>query len=250
LHKGSLTFNPSLHPTDTFSMVTSQGEGFAVQVARHGTGALVTVAGDIDISTADALQAALDRVADCPLIELDLAEVVFVDSTGIGVVAQALARARVTHRMLTLREASSAVRRAFELSGIGDALGALADDDATTTSTTLEVVNRFNAATARHDVDEMVALVTPDVLFETTAPPDGAVVIGRGAVRAVWEDLFRNAPNAHLEAEEVIAVGQHCTVCWRYVFDRTEPASGHIRGVDVIRVSNGLIAEKRSYVKG
>ncbi len=211
---------------------------------------MVTVAGDIDVTSTVKLEEALDRVADWPLVELDLGGVGFIDSTGLGVLAQAHARARVTRRELAIRVASPAVRRTFEVSGLGDVIEPLSASAADVTGTTLDVVNRFNDANARHDVDEMVALVSPDVLFETTTPPDGAVVIGRGAVRAVWEQLFRTAPNAHVEAEEVIAVGEHCTVCWRYVFDRTDPAGGHIRGVDVIRVTNGVIVEKRSYVKG
>jgi hypothetical protein len=35
---------------------------------------------------------------------------------------------------------------------------------------------------------------------------------------------------------------------WRY--DWSGAAPGHVRGVDLFRVQNGLVAEKVSYVKG
>jgi hypothetical protein len=46
-------------------------------------------------------------------------------------------------------------------------------------------------------------------------------------------------------AEEVIDAGDRVVTRWRYDFD-----GGHVRGVDVFRVRDGLVAEKFSYVKG
>ena len=47
----------------------------------------------------------------------------------------------------------------------------------------------------------------------------------------------------------MIATGDRCVVQWRYTWndDGTEQ---HIRGVDVIRVRDGKVAEKFAYVKG
>jgi hypothetical protein len=36
---------------------------------------------------------------------------------------------------------------------------------------------------------------------------------------------------------------------WTYTFNTTQPDRGHMRGVDVFRVQDGLVAEKFSYVK-
>ena len=56
------------------------------------------------------------------------------------------------------------------------------------------VVSTFNEATNRHDIDAMLALVCDDVVFESTAPPDGDRLVGRAWVREVWEDISRSHP--------------------------------------------------------
>jgi ketosteroid isomerase-like protein len=90
-----------------------------------------------------------------------------------------------------------------------------------------------------------MAAMTEDCVFESTAPPDGERYEGQDAVRAAWTAFFRDSADAVFEAEEQITSGNHVTVLWRYSWD-----GGHVRGVDVFRVRDGLVAEKRSYVKG
>ncbi len=58
--------------------------------------------------------------------------------------------------------------------------------------------------------------------------------------------MLQSSPDAHFETEEMFATGNRCTVRWRYTFNGTQ----HIRGVDVLRVRDGKIAEKLAYVKG
>jgi ketosteroid isomerase-like protein len=115
---------------------------------------------------------------------------------------------------------------------------------------TLDVVQRFNDATNEHDVDRMMACMSDDVVFESTSPPDGERFEGAEAVRQAWLALFLNAPRSRFEGEEVVVAGERCTVRWRYLFDAESPAAGHVRGIDLIRVSDGKIVEKLSYVKG
>jgi len=115
---------------------------------------------------------------------------------------------------------------------------------------TRDVVDRFNEATNRHDVDGMMACMGDDVVFESTSSPDGERFEGASAVRQAWEALFLEAPRAIFEGEEVVVAGDRCTVRWRYVFDVDTPDSGHVRGIDLIRVANGKIVEKFAYVKG
>jgi ketosteroid isomerase-like protein len=115
---------------------------------------------------------------------------------------------------------------------------------------TAELIERFGDAVNRHDIDEMIALMSDDVVLETTSPPDGERIEGSAAVRAFLEDVFRASPNAAVETEELIAAGDLCTVRCRYIFDRSRPEAGHVRSVDVYRVSRGKIVQKLSYVKG
>lgn len=116
----------------------------------------------------------------------------------------------------------------------------------TETAETLQVVDRFNVAFNRHDVDAVMALMTDDVVFENTSPaPDGERFSGQAAVRAFWERFFADSPQARFDAEEVVVAGDRCAVRWRYDW-----GDGHIRGIDLFRVRDGKVAEKLSYVKG
>jgi len=111
---------------------------------------------------------------------------------------------------------------------------------------TLAAVNRFNEAFNRHDVSAVMSQMTEDCVFESTSPaPDGQTFEGQADVRAVWEDFFRTSPTAHFDAEEIFTSGDRCVVRWLYTYE-----GGHIRGVDVIRVRDGKVAEKFAYVKG
>ena len=118
------------------------------------------------------------------------------------------------------------------------------------TDATITAVQRFNEAFGRHDVDAIMALMTPDCIFDSTRPsPDGERIEGAGPVRAYWEAFFSRSPQARFEAEEIFGAGDRCVVRWVYHWIR-EGAPGHVRGVDLFRVVNGRVAEKLSYVKG
>src|SRR5262249_39221107 len=115
---------------------------------------------------------------------------------------------------------------------------------------TLDVVNRFNEAFNRHDVDTVMAAMTEDCVFDSTRPPpDGERIVGQAAVRKFWEAFFSRSPQALFETEEIFASGDRAVVRWVYHWAR-EGVRGHVRGVDVFRVRDGRVAEKLSYVKG
>lgn len=109
----------------------------------------------------------------------------------------------------------------------------------------ITVVETFGAAWAAHDLDAAVALLTDDCVFDATGPaPDGMRHEGRAAVRLAWGAIFSDSAS-RFEPEETFAAGDRVVQCWRYSWD-----GGHVRGVDVIRVRDGRVAEKLSYVKG
>jgi ketosteroid isomerase-like protein len=109
----------------------------------------------------------------------------------------------------------------------------------------IDVVTRFGAAWAAHDLDAAIALVTEDCVFEATGPPpDGAVAVGKDEVRAAWRPIFADT-TSRFEPEETFPAGDRVVQRWTYSW-----ADGHVRGVDVMRVRDGLVAEKLSYVKG
>jgi ketosteroid isomerase-like protein len=111
----------------------------------------------------------------------------------------------------------------------------------------LQVMDRFTAALNSHDLEAVAALVTGDVVFESTSPPpDGTRYEGRGAVLAVWGQMLAATPRARFSVEEQFSAGSgRAVVRWRYDW-----AGGHVRGVDIVRVRNGQLAESLAYVKG
>jgi len=115
---------------------------------------------------------------------------------------------------------------------------------------TADALDRFSEAFERHDVDGIMATMTADCVFESTAPPDGIRHEGAAAVRAAWETFFRSSPDASFETEECIVTADRAVVRWRYRWTDADGRSGHVRGVDLFRVRDGKVAEKLSYVKG
>ena len=107
------------------------------------------------------------------------------------------------------------------------------------------VVEKFGSAWAGHDLDAALALVAPDGVFEATGPaPDGTRCVGLDAIRAAWKPIFDDT-SSRFEEEETFVAGDRVVQRWRYSWD-----GGHVRGVDVFRVRDGMVAEKLSYVKG
>lgn len=116
-------------------------------------------------------------------------------------------------------------------------------NESSTARAALDTVARFNAAFDAKDVDAVMAAMTPDCVFEDTSPPDGGRHVGQAAVRMMWDKLF--AGDGAFVNEEVFAAGDRVVSRWRYDW-----ADGHVRGVDVFTVRDGLVAEKLAYVKG
>ncbi|GAA2545684.1 nuclear transport factor 2 family protein [Pseudonocardia hydrocarbonoxydans] len=117
--------------------------------------------------------------------------------------------------------------------------------EAADTAEAVAAVDRFGTAFDAQDVDAIMAAMTPDCVFEDTSPPDGVRHEGPAAVRRAWEALFAASPDGVFTTEEVIPAGDRVVVRWRYAFD-----GGHVRGVDLFTVRDGLVAEKLAYVKG
>jgi ketosteroid isomerase-like protein len=112
------------------------------------------------------------------------------------------------------------------------------------TDQTLSVMDRFNDALALRDIEGLLAAMTEDTVFENTSPaPDGTRLQGIPAMRKFFTELFEANPGARFDVEEQFAAGDCCVV-------RCDWGAGHVRGVDIIRLRDGLIAETFSYVKG
>jgi len=115
----------------------------------------------------------------------------------------------------------------------------------------IRLVLEFNEALNRHDVPGMMKLMSDDCVFENTAPaPDGTAYTGKEAVTRFWRDFFRESPQAHIEIEEIFGMGLRCVMRWKYQWVDAAGSKGHVRGVDIFQLKEGLISAKFSYVKG
>jgi ketosteroid isomerase-like protein len=114
----------------------------------------------------------------------------------------------------------------------------------------IQLIIEFNDALNAHDPAAMMRLMSADCVFENTyPPPDGERYVGWEAVRAFWEAFFYPDEGQKIEIEEIFTSGERGVMRWVYRWGAGGQA-GHIRGVDVYRVRDGLIVEKLSYVKG
>ena len=111
----------------------------------------------------------------------------------------------------------------------------------------LRTVLAFNEALNRQDITSMIELVSEDCVFESIDPaPDGARYVGKEAIAQYWQDFFRNAPQAQVKIEDAYGFGDQCIKRWRY----QDADIDGMRGVDIVKVTDGLISELFSYVKG
>jgi len=111
---------------------------------------------------------------------------------------------------------------------------------------TAEIMNRFNDVFQRHDPSGLRDLVAENCVIENTGPaPDGSRHEGREACITLWASIA-TAPGTGFDVEEVVACEDRATIRWRYRFGEGQS----IRGVNLMRVSNGRIVEAMGYVKG
>jgi predicted SnoaL-like aldol condensation-catalyzing enzyme len=100
----------------------------------------------------------------------------------------------------------------------------------------MRLVLQFNEAFNRHE--------------NTEPAPDGTRFSGKEVVTQFWQDFFRESPHAHIDIEEIFSAGNRCIMRWKYSWIDASDQKGHVRGVDIFQVRDGLISEKLSYVKG
>jgi ketosteroid isomerase-like protein len=121
------------------------------------------------------------------------------------------------------------------------------DNDVQTT-TTAELMRRFNDVFQRHNPAALPDLVAEDCVIENTQPaPNGSRHVGRDACVALWKQIA-TTPGTHFDLEDVVVAGDRAIIRWRYWWGEAEGNS--IRGVNLMRVRQGKIVEAMGYVKG
>ena len=114
-------------------------------------------------------------------------------------------------------------------------------------SRTLQVLQRFNQAFVQHDGALLDDLIAEDCVMESVEPaPDGTRYAGRKVCLEFWKNLANNRDGLFAD-EEIVALGERAIIRWRYRFGPR--LSQSVRGVNVMRVREGLIVEALGYVK-
>ncbi|HEY3673831.1 MAG TPA: STAS domain-containing protein [Acidimicrobiia bacterium] len=106
----------------------AENDGLTLHVEQDGQGPVLHVKGEIDLVTAPQLRASLLELAGNVVV--DLTDVAFLDSTGIGVLVVARNRFMVDGGGLTLRRPNDVITRTLEIVGIGEWIEGHRDGDA------------------------------------------------------------------------------------------------------------------------
>ncbi len=95
---------------------------FQVRVHDKAGNSVVTVAGEVDVSTAPTLRARLDGLAPGRRTVVDLSDVTFIDSTGLGVLVAARRRAQqgAPPGEIRLVVTRPQVAKVFEVTGLAE----------------------------------------------------------------------------------------------------------------------------------
>jgi anti-sigma B factor antagonist len=95
-------------------------EKLSLRVKEHAGRTVVTVAGEIDMASSPQLRDCLHDLSG--IVVIDLADVTFLDSSGLSALVSACKRLRDLSGDLRLRAPQPGVRRIIEITGLGDFL--------------------------------------------------------------------------------------------------------------------------------
>jgi len=120
-----------------------------------------------------------------------------------------------------------------------------------TAAVTIEVLQAFADAWNRHDVDAIMAFMTPDCVFESSAGPEvcGTRYAGHDAVRAGFADVWATFPDAHWGDARHFVRGDRGVSEWTFTGTRSDGTRVEVHGCDVFTFREGKIALKDSYRK-
>lgn len=93
---------------------------FSVTASAEGDERTLQVSGELDIASAAELRGAGEAAfsGDCSTLRLDLADVTFMDSTGLGVLIGLRNAAQSSEKTLVIANPSPTVSRLLDLSGL------------------------------------------------------------------------------------------------------------------------------------
>ena len=124
-------------------------------------------------------------------------------------------------------------------------------DDLTTRTISTSFLDAFAEAWNRHDTDAILAMMTPDCVFESSRGPDvkGMVHTGQDEVRRGVEAVFATFPDAQWNTPAHFIAGDRGVSEWVFTGTRADGSRVEVNGCDVFTFRDGKIAVKNSYRK-
>jgi steroid delta-isomerase-like uncharacterized protein len=125
------------------------------------------------------------------------------------------------------------------------------DREAAAERDAIELFERFADAWNRHDLDALMAMMTDDCVFESSAGPDvnGRRSEGQDAVRAAFADVFETFPDAQWAGARHFVAGRRGVSEWTFRGTRRDGVRVEVTGCDLFTLRDGRIAVKNSYRK-
>ncbi|MCO4863078.1 nuclear transport factor 2 family protein [Cupriavidus sp. WGlv3] len=119
------------------------------------------------------------------------------------------------------------------------------------TAAGIELLQAFNDAWNRHDIDALMACMADDCVFHGVAGPDllGRSFVGREAVREGFQLAWQTFPNAQWVDGDHFVVGDRGVSESTFRGTRADGARIEARMVDVFTFRGGKIAVKNAYRK-
>lgn len=101
----------------------------SIATSADGDSRVIRVSGEVDVSNKEELNAAIAdaQVADAKEVEVDLTEVSYIDSSGIGVLVAAAHRASDSDTRFFVSHPQRNVARVLSMLGMGEELGLAVD---------------------------------------------------------------------------------------------------------------------------
>lgn len=102
-----------------------------IDVAHDGSRVVLTLAGELDMASAERLQQAIDDAglgAETSVV-LDLQQLQFIDSTGLRVMLRALERCRARGQDFAITPGSPQVQRLLSITGVATHLPTISSPD-------------------------------------------------------------------------------------------------------------------------
>jgi ketosteroid isomerase-like protein len=127
----------------------------------------------------------------------------------------------------------------------------MATTETSAAKVTADTLAAFSDAFNRHDANALMNFMTEDCVFDAAGGSEvyGARFVGRDAVRAAFETVFRTFPDAHWGEGRHYVIGERGVSEWVFTGTHAEGWRIEAEGCDLFEFRDGLIAVKRAFRK-